>query len=370
MARNPIRACVAVLLLPLASGCASTQLNYNTLDLASTTNSLLTNQVLYNFSSFLDSPVAIPAQVTISSGNATTSASIAPSFSTPLDTGLTATKTLMTAVAATTTTTTTNTATSTVASKTAGLNASDSWNQSWAYSPVTDPDRLKRLQALYRYAVTWSGELGGDQQFARSFPLIYKQASFSQPLCLQDMKKGPNFGSNQPVEEQRNLEVDPTKLNPTPTGKITVCVTAAGTPSSGLSHGATTKTYTRQVPDEHYLRYPSCIVCGPASAPKINPAIQGPWLHWRDLAGGPVDVRRLPRPDDILVGRSGHYEFYVNPYDAQRFVDFTVAVLAATTVAGSTGTTSATAGGSPTGSTPRSIAATDANGNIINFFIP
>ena len=46
----------------LVSGCASTQLNENTLDLAESTDNLLTKQVKYNLAQFIDSQMAIPAQ--------------------------------------------------------------------------------------------------------------------------------------------------------------------------------------------------------------------------------------------------------------------------------------------------------------------
>jgi hypothetical protein len=256
-AKNWINLCVA-LTFPFLSGCASSQLNYNTLDLASTTDSLLTRQILHNFSNFLDRAVAIPAQMVISSGTATTSNSVTPTLSTPLDAGVTTTTTLLRAA----TTTTTNTLTAQTANKTAGLSASDSWNQSWAYAPVTDPDRLKRLQALYRYAVEWSDETTGVSKFVANFPLVYKSASYNKPLCLEDIKSS---NKNAPINEPDSLDLDLTPKAPVPvkpsSDHIQVCVTAAGTSGQALSHGATTKTFTRQIPDEHYLSGPTCIVC-------------------------------------------------------------------------------------------------------------
>src|SRR6266403_5084406 len=54
------------------AGCASAQLNYNTVDLASTIDSLLTEQVLSNLAKFIDSPHAIPSQVGIAAGTVKT----------------------------------------------------------------------------------------------------------------------------------------------------------------------------------------------------------------------------------------------------------------------------------------------------------
>jgi hypothetical protein len=64
--------CILAVAFQLA-GCASAELNSNTLDLASTTDDLLTQQVFYNLSNFIDSDRAYPAQAVVSSGTATTS---------------------------------------------------------------------------------------------------------------------------------------------------------------------------------------------------------------------------------------------------------------------------------------------------------
>jgi hypothetical protein len=47
------------------AGCASTQLNYNTLDIAGSVSSLYTKQVLSNLSKYIDEPEGLPAQVDI-----------------------------------------------------------------------------------------------------------------------------------------------------------------------------------------------------------------------------------------------------------------------------------------------------------------
>src|ERR1700753_3163634 len=90
------------------AGCASTQLNHNTLDLASTVDSLVTKQVLDNLSKIIDNPLAVPAQVDLAAGSATTSNSITPSISDPYTKAVTATNTVMTAIGASVTNTTTN----------------------------------------------------------------------------------------------------------------------------------------------------------------------------------------------------------------------------------------------------------------------
>ncbi len=76
------RACAGLYLF--VSGCASTQLNYNTLDLATGVGDIQTQQALYNLSVVLDDPAAIPTHVDLSEGTASTTNSIDPSISLPI----------------------------------------------------------------------------------------------------------------------------------------------------------------------------------------------------------------------------------------------------------------------------------------------
>ena len=66
------------------TGCASSQLNYNTLELASTVGNLQTGQVLSNLSLFMDNPAALPAHIDLSAGTASTTYSVNPTITTPL----------------------------------------------------------------------------------------------------------------------------------------------------------------------------------------------------------------------------------------------------------------------------------------------
>jgi len=77
-------AAVSVGLCLFVSGCASTQLNYNTLDLATSVGHIQTQEVLYNLSVILDDPAAIPTHVDLSEGTASTINSIDPSISFPI----------------------------------------------------------------------------------------------------------------------------------------------------------------------------------------------------------------------------------------------------------------------------------------------
>src|SRR5215471_18271139 len=73
----------------LIGGCASTQLNYNTLDLASSSENLITSQVLDNLARVRSFAYAIPAQVSIPSGSATTTNSVTPTLGGPIGPSLT-----------------------------------------------------------------------------------------------------------------------------------------------------------------------------------------------------------------------------------------------------------------------------------------
>ncbi|WP_157100574.1 hypothetical protein [Rhodoplanes sp. Z2-YC6860] len=325
-------------------GCASTQLNFNTLDLASTTNDLVTQQVLYNFASFIDNPAAVPAQVTVSSGNATTSNSITPNLTLPLSKSLSASNI----------TVLNPTFGNATAAKSLQLSASDSWNQSWSFAPVTDPERMKRLQALYRYAVEWSEESDGVAQFLENFPPVQRSVSVSTPRCLVDA------GGN-------NIPFDPTKPGSPPPkdSDSTVCATAGGTTQSTISHGATTESYTNQADDPYYLRNKGCIVCVRYSKTThrryrtINENLEGAWLRWEDVAGSQPNPVRAPLPDDVLLGHAGHYKFYTSRKTAQKFVNFTVATLSAMAQAGSTAATASSSASSGGGTAKATLIAPD-----------
>jgi hypothetical protein len=138
-----VAACLVV------TGCASTQLNYNTLDLAGTVDKLILSQVLYNLTKFKDDPGALPAQVGLSAGTATTTLTLTPSFTgLPLASSSTSTNTVTMAAA----TTVANANAFTRAAASLGASGTDTGTQTWTLDPVTDPGDMSRLRALYRYA--------------------------------------------------------------------------------------------------------------------------------------------------------------------------------------------------------------------------
>src|SRR5262245_9046233 len=136
----------------LGCGCASTQLNYNTADLASSFNSLTKRQIFFNLAQALTDPDFVPSQATISVGTAQSLNSITPSISEPLSNAVTTTTRVATAVGRGAVRNDFLATAVTAPASTFGLQAVDAWNQSWTMSPVNSSTQLRRLRALYQFA--------------------------------------------------------------------------------------------------------------------------------------------------------------------------------------------------------------------------
>jgi hypothetical protein len=138
------RACV--LCAVLLTGCASAQLNYNTLDLAASLGDLYTKQALINLSRIIDDRDALPSQLDINGGVVQTNFTVTPNTSGPISHSVA--RTAAGAVSSTT-----------LAGAVASLNMSNSSQQNWSVSPVSDANSLRNLRALYLYAVGYDGTL-------------------------------------------------------------------------------------------------------------------------------------------------------------------------------------------------------------------
>lgn len=237
-----------ILLLPLACvilsliGCASTQLNYNTLDLASTVDSLVTSQVLANLAKFVESPTAIPSQVAITSGTVTTNNTINPSITDPINAASTATTTLATTIAASPSNALTKTFTGNRTNAGVSLTASDQWTQTWGVSPLTDPDQLRRLRVLYQFG---AGYLTREELLC-NYPVIQKKDSSSQT------------GSSAPVSV----------TYPTTDGKT--ATVQVGAPPTEKKDRTIYKLVCKGrelefEPDPAFLNPPSCVICADSS---------------------------------------------------------------------------------------------------------
>ncbi|WP_159011368.1 hypothetical protein [Bradyrhizobium sp. S69] len=145
-------------------GCASTQINYNTLDIASTYDQLITKQVTYNIRKSIESRYGLPAFVKVTAATATTQASVTPTASIPLSTGIT--NTIQTGATGLLSGGSRATAR---AAPGLGVSATDQWVQTYTLTPVVDTDQLRRLRALYQYVTR---QLTSDAEFESDYPLI------------------------------------------------------------------------------------------------------------------------------------------------------------------------------------------------------
>ena len=342
------------------AGCASTALNYNTLDLASTTNDLLSRQVLYNLANFIDSDLAYPSQIVINSGTASTSDTISANYSTPLTSAITTTAQTVRTVAASPSTTTTNLATGVRAGESLGASGTDVRTQNWSYAPVTNAFQARRLMALYRYVIN-----GDDEQLRRNYPKIFQSVTHTRNVCLLDDKGNP-------------VTISATKAASTPpAGQAAIdvsfsrCVTSWG---SGGQLTATTgsDSSTTMKPDPYYLQGPGCVLCV-SSAYKhrlvVNPRLAGRWLRWRSLAGTSGGRADTFREGDIPLGRFGHYELFADPYQSEKFPEFVAFILAASTQSDTGGGSSSGGGGTSQGGARQAvqpfICQADPSGNFI-----
>jgi hypothetical protein len=311
----------------LLAGCASTQLNYNTLDLGSSSDDLITKQVLLNLSNFIESDLAIPAQIEIASGSASTTLSITPQFTDPLSKAIQATETVATTVAAAVSTTKTGQELTTKAAKQALLSGSDGWTQGWTFTPIEDPFQLRRLRAVYRYA------LDGDRnRLLDSYPILTKSVGEQKSICVADPVTGRMVTQKISIADNRNRVVE-----------VNDCVIKTSGASSILGAGYLNSGHTLSnnfaVPDEYYLRRPACVICLRRGQQifreadlQVNERLEAGWLRWRSIPGAPAHARadRSPGPNDIFLGRYGFYLLYVAPEDADKFAEFTLFVLTAT----------------------------------------
>jgi hypothetical protein len=160
--------------LLLSAGCASTQLNYNTVDISSTIDSVYVRQTLNNLSKFIDDPYAIPSQVIMASGTVQTTNTISPSANFPLSSQLAR----MTQIAPAGLTLT---STNTTAGAGATVSGTNTAQQNYNIAPLNDANTLRNQQALYRHAV-FGRPLVGHYQTPRVF---FQDKFYDDPYQLQ-----------------------------------------------------------------------------------------------------------------------------------------------------------------------------------------
>ncbi|MGD0420946.1 MAG: hypothetical protein ABSA68_15410 [Xanthobacteraceae bacterium] len=368
------------------AGCASTQLNYNTLDLASSSQDLLTSQVLFNLGKFRSSPYAIPSQVSIPSGSATTTNSITPTIGGPV--GVQSTGTLANSAVAPAFFATTRTNVAPNGTFTASFG--DQWSQNWTLTPLEDPDQLRRLRALYQFGAGWSDR----KVFGCAYPLVQKAQSSgsmsSTPVNVYVNGANSSSKSNSQKSATNQTYIysgkmakacayvtvqgspdpaflkppgciicdytvelppsdEPTKIQFTGTvssekatvGKIDkdLDLKVVGSPITGLCIPGSTIVKAKNADGSIVLsEHPTCDIektiltvsvtpVSPKSTPhvlQVNPSLSNEWL-WKPNTG-------LPFPPDSKLGNYAGLDLYLtpDPESRQKFSDFVLFVLEAT----------------------------------------
>jgi len=259
--------CAAVCLL--GSGCASTQLNHNTADLASSLSSLEKTQILYNLAQAITDPEFVPSQVTISIGTAQTSNSVNPSISIPLG------PTFSVVNRASTGTRIRNDVSnvSTIAAPAIGVQFTDAWNQSWTMVPASSANQLRRLRTMYQFATGTMARRDPtrdltEKEAERQFLCDYAP----QSLAVQADSPGANV----------RYRVDD-------------CLDNSGSVTTRLFYA-----------DPSFTQGPNCIVCienlhDKSARPYLNPGLK---YHF-------IRTRSEKTDDMVSLGSHGDVEFYV-----------------------------------------------------------
>ena len=299
-------------LILLTASCASTQLNYNTRDLASSVaDDLIMRQILFNLSRTHDAPYAIPSQVSIPSGSATTTNSVTPQIGGPLSAQRLSTNQVQTAAAVTSTVV----GTVTHPNLTFNVSSNDQWSQNWSLTPVSDPDQLRRLREIYQFG---AGSFGigeiAEERLACRYPLV---------------QKAGGGGGGTPANT----------VTVTIKGEKPVTVETGGTSGGGGDQGYTrADCYSDKLavgsPDPAFLDRPSCIMCAGEKNKKqlrLNSKLKNDWLKFSD-----APILDLP-PGAHFLGIYGNSFMYVwpilgaYPLKAQEeYFDFALFVLEAT----------------------------------------
>lgn len=285
-------------------GCASTQLNYNTLDLAGTVDQLVAQQVIYNVIKFVENPEAIPSLVSLPAGSATTINNIGASWSDPISKAKAVTDNL--AAVSTGASTRTISHAITTNSMTVTPSVSDQWSQNWTLAPITDPDQMRRVRAIYRYALGYS---------------------YDKKDLPQECAKRP---TNDPCPTIQDEYASIYK---------------------SVSSGADTGML---ILDNVYLRKPGCVLCTDKKLSdgtdrlsvddlNVNERLKWGFLRWHS---GSYHSVQPPNPQtDVSLGTYGPYELFAggqrsNSANRTAFAEFVLFVLE-----GTLSTTSGAGGG-------------------------
>jgi hypothetical protein len=314
---------VAAAFCLLSAGCASTQLNSNTLDLASSSESLITSQVLYNLKKFGSAPYAIPAQVSIPSGSATTTNAVTPTLGGAIGPSLTTT--LANSAAAPGFFATTKTHLN--PNSTLSVSVGDQWSQNWTLTPLSDPDQLRRLRALYRFGAGWTNR----PKLACEYPVVQKTGGGNGTSSSQTVNvyvngaKADKDANNGGGNDLTAYTVDECEIERVVKLKTTI----AGKPV--VKEITVTSNKTIREVDPAFVTLPSCILCDYQSDHHlvVNKSLTNGWL-WKP-------EQPTPFGDPVRIGHIGDPELYLAPNEfcdvqcsEKEFSDFVLFVLEAT----------------------------------------
>ncbi|MDE2364459.1 MAG: hypothetical protein KGM42_17420 [Hyphomicrobiales bacterium] len=203
--RKALRALGLAVTMAGASGCTTAHLNGITGDSIATVEGLQTQATLNNLARFIDDPHAIPSHVVIRSGTSQVVHEANPYVQfnlTPNVAGL-ASATLQAASSVQRSTTIT------WPGANGGLSGTIVELQNYSFTPVSDADALRNLQALYRHAV-YGAALKGNfllpvaQRAGRLYP---NPAALQEPSCvLCATRQGVLTPSSASVYENRKLK--------------------------------------------------------------------------------------------------------------------------------------------------------------------
>ena len=227
------------------AGCASTEVNFNALDVASTYDTLLAKQVVFNVLKMYYDQYGIPAYVRIGTQTSQTTDAINPIFSFPFSPQTTL-KLLANGVV------------SGKALQTAGrgisLQAQVNRQQNYTLSPTIDPDQLRRLRSIYQYVTGYMSQY----DFESDYPIIQAAGSAMAKGASSATEVSGNFGGNK-------FDI---KIGGNPPGKgATVYVrrqckeTQEELQSEVKVHICVAYQYTIINPDETFIKPPGCVMC-------------------------------------------------------------------------------------------------------------
>ncbi|MGO8777874.1 MAG: hypothetical protein ACLQKK_02980 [Rhodomicrobium sp.] len=334
----------------LLCGCASTQLTYNVLDVASSTSQLAREQVLHNLAQFIDNRTAIPAQVVFGQGSVSTENSVSSTLTDPLSKTLAVTNAIGGS--------TTHSVLATAADKSVGVTGGNTATQSWGVDTIGDPDQLRRLYDLYRFAVDGNDCPYAQLALLRDYPLTYSpNAEMATSATAPALSIDPNsmLGANCVLCGTNTASASPNSLQVCDgsDGAETVSAIEA---SPGTCEAGAMKPTGRRSRAVHRLELKgiskqlASSKIGNAAASLLNKNGKvcltinrrllprdslGRWLRWEALPGA-SRPSSIPAPDhqrDVYLGLYGHYALYVDGNQPDRFAEFVIFITGAATSA-------------------------------------